>query len=73
MFGCPPQPARKEVLMVNETQMSIGEFISNLFEEYLQVYEDEQMATIATAATVNEMICEMDTPPNAIEETEQAA
>ena len=59
--------------MAHGTQLSIGEIISNLFEEYLKEYEDEQIASVATAATVNKWLCELETPPPAVEEAEQAA
>ena len=35
---------------------SLGEFIAILFEEYLKLYENSQLASLAVAATLNELV-----------------
>ncbi|MFT7518659.1 MAG: hypothetical protein ACI9MC_000791 [Kiritimatiellia bacterium] len=37
-------------------QISLGDLINVLYEEYLEVYGDEDLASVAAAATINDMI-----------------
>ena len=37
-------------------QLSLGDLISVLYEEYLELYGDEDLASVAAAATINDMI-----------------
>ena len=43
------------------TPTSLGELISALYEEYMELYGDEDLASVATAATINELIGEAST------------
>ena len=36
--------------------MSLGDLISKLYEEYLTLYNDPDMAAVATAASINELL-----------------
>ena len=38
------------------TNTSLGELISALYEEYLELYGDEDLASVATAATINDLM-----------------
>lgn len=35
---------------------SLGELITAIYEEYLALYRDEDLASVATAATINDML-----------------
>ena len=41
----------------NET-MNLGDLISLIYEEYLSTYGDEDLASVATAATINDILSE---------------
>lgn len=38
------------------TRTSLGDLISALYEEFLAAYGDADLASVATAATINEML-----------------
>lgn len=38
------------------THATIGELISLFYEEYLAAYGDEELASVATAATINDLL-----------------
>ena len=40
------------------TDTSLGELIVALYAEYLAIYEDADLASVAAAATLNELIAE---------------
>jgi hypothetical protein len=40
------------------TQTSLGELISALYDEYMAIYKDEDIASVAVAATINDMLAE---------------
>jgi hypothetical protein len=40
------------------TSTSLGELISALYDEFLAVYGDEEIASLATAATINELLAD---------------
>ena len=40
------------------THTSLGELIVALYEQYLEIYADEDLASVAAAATLNELISE---------------
>lgn len=42
--------------MTQVLQTSLGDLIHVLFEEYLELYGDEDIASVAAAATINDMI-----------------
>ena len=44
-----------EVVMVSEP-VPLGELISTLYEQFLAMYGDEELASIATASAVNEIL-----------------
>jgi hypothetical protein len=37
---------------------TLGQLIADLYEEYVEVSQDPDLAAVATAATVNELLCE---------------
>lgn len=38
------------------TESTLGELISVFYEEYLALYKDPDIASVATAATINDML-----------------
>ena len=52
--------------MEKNTTTSLGEVISELFREYLELYQDNDLASVATAATLNDLIAQLDEPPVSI-------
>lgn len=52
--------------MKTETlQTSLGDLINVLYEEYLALYNDEDLASVAAAATINDMIADAVAPSRA--------
>ncbi len=43
-----------------KTTTNIGDLISLFYEEYLSLYGDEDLATVAAAATVNDILAEQE-------------
>lgn len=41
-----------------DTHTTLGELISALYEEFLAVYGDPELASLATAASVNELLAD---------------
>jgi hypothetical protein len=41
-----------------QTQTTLGELITLFYDEYLALYRDEDLASVATAATINEMLAD---------------
>lgn len=55
---------------------SLGDLINVLYEEYLSLYGDEDLASVAAAATINDMIADAVAPSRAspaLAEAESAA
>jgi hypothetical protein len=50
-----------------KTTTNIGDLVSLFYEEYLSLYGDEELATVAAAATVNDILAEQEAraPANA--------
>jgi hypothetical protein len=44
--------------MSQDIHTSLGDLISVLYEEFLAVYGDPDIASVATAATINDMIAQ---------------
>jgi hypothetical protein len=42
--------------MDTKTQTTLGDLISSLYDEFLVVYKDEDMTSVAVAATVNDWL-----------------
>lgn len=42
--------------MTNPIDTTLGELITVFYEEYLALYGDEDLASVAAAATINEML-----------------
>ncbi len=38
------------------TQTNLGELISTIYEEFLAQYGDEELASVATAAVINDVL-----------------
>lgn len=38
--------------------IELGDLMSALYEEFLSFYKDEELAAVATAATINEILAE---------------
>ena len=39
---------------------SVGDLVSLFYEEYFALYGDEELASLAAAATVNDILCEQE-------------
>ena len=39
-----------------ETPVNLGDLINLFYQEYLALYGDEELASVAAAATINEML-----------------
>lgn len=37
--------------------MTLGDLIATLYDYFMDLYDDEDIATMATAATINDMMC----------------
>lgn len=44
--------------MPRNESMNLGDLISLIFEEFLATYGDEELASVATAATINDILSE---------------
>lgn len=44
--------------MSQTTTLSLAELISMVYEEFLAIYEDEDLASVAAAATINDILAE---------------
>lgn len=44
--------------MFENTPSTLGELISLLYDEYMELYGDEDIASVATAATINDLLTE---------------
>ena len=58
--------------MSETREESIGEIIAKLFDEYLEHYQDKDLAAVAAAATINEWLNSMENPPKAIDDIRAA-
>ena len=38
------------------TQSTLGELINVLYDQFLEMYGDEELASVATAAVINDML-----------------
>ncbi len=58
-----------------ETPVNLGDLINLFYQEYLALYGDEELASVAAAATINEMLSESinDTSDAAEKEEVEAA
>ena len=45
-------------------QTDIGELIASFFQQFMDVYEDEQIAAVATAAAINDLLSQRAVPPH---------
>ena len=59
-----PQETREE------TPVNLGDLINLFYQEYMALYGDEELASVAAAATINEMLSES-IPSNAFPEEEE--
>ena len=48
----------KEGPMTQFTQTSLGELISTIYEEFYDLYNDHDLASVATASLINDMLSE---------------
>lgn len=51
---------------MTDTTTTIGELISLFYEQYLTLYGDEELASVAAAATINDLLTQ------SVEEMEEA-
>ncbi len=42
--------------MTNKIDTNLGELISNFYEHFLMMYGDEELASVATAAAINDIL-----------------
>ena len=57
--------------MSEEKEKLMGEIISQLFEEYLAFYKDKDLASVAAAATINDLLNSLEDPLMATDEVEE--
>ena len=43
--------------LIQETTVTLGDLIATLHDYFMDLYDDEDIATMATAATINDMMC----------------
>ena len=48
--------------MTEIIKTSLGDLIDVLYEQYMELYNDEDLASVAAAATINDMIAEAVAP-----------
>ncbi len=46
--------------MTHISRMTLGELISTVYEEFLDLYGDEELAAVAAAAVVNDLLATSD-------------
>lgn len=44
--------------MTNQTTVSLAELIALFYDEYYALYGDEELASVAAAATINDILAE---------------
>lgn len=49
------------------TNATLGELITLFYEEYLTIYGDEELASVAAAATINDLLNESSVDPGMAE------
>ena len=52
--GCSTE--KRSPSMTNQIDTNLGELITVFYEEYLAMYGDEDLASVAAAATINELL-----------------
>ena len=55
------------------TESTLGELISVFYEEYLALYQDPDIASVATAATINDMLLDAEKTPQTPQQDVEAA
>ena len=45
-------------MKTEEMTVSLGELIAAIYEEFMELYNDEELASVATAALINDMLSE---------------
>ena len=56
-YTCPPGHADgRRLVMTRKETISLGDLISLFYEEFLALYGDEEIASVAAAATINELL-----------------
>jgi len=58
--------------MTRITRMTLGELISTMYEEFLDLYEDEELAAVAAASVINDLLASSDEEEE-LEQTRAAA
>lgn len=48
--------------MTTTTETTLGELISTIYEEFLAMYGDEELASVAAAAVINDLLAEAARP-----------
>jgi hypothetical protein len=56
----PPEPP------MAPSSTSLGELIQQIYAEFLARYGDEELASVATAAVVNDLLASRPAPPDAV-------
>lgn len=46
--------------MTRISRMTLGELISTMYEEFLDMYGDEELASVAAAAVINDLLASAD-------------
>lgn len=45
---------------MSTTQTTLGDLISTVYDEFLELYHDEELASVATAAVINDLLASAD-------------
>lgn len=45
---------------MSTTHTTLGDLISTVYEEFLALYDDEELASVATAAVINDLLAAAD-------------
>lgn len=41
---------------MNTRTLTLGDLITSLYDEYMDLYKDEELASVAVAATINDLL-----------------
>ncbi|MFT5682628.1 MAG: hypothetical protein ACI8RZ_003550 [Myxococcota bacterium] len=52
------EPTLEEPVMTQTTNTTLGDLISMFYNEFMEMYGDEELASVATAAVINDLLSE---------------
>ncbi len=54
--------------MATQTRSTLGDLISLFYEEFMELYGDAELASVATAAVINDLLADAGAPGRALDE-----